>query len=77
MVKTTMKFVEEVKELKTLIIAKTFDPEMLKGMDGETFELMKRMMGLFDSFIDILVKSAETTESMDKKLDLLLKEKES
>lgn len=73
MITVTEKFIEEVNEVKKEFINNVFDYDMLKCMGEKEFILMKRLMGLMDTSIDIMVEQAKSMDSINEKLDLLLR----
>lgn len=68
--KTTEKFIDEVNELKKEFM-REFAEDML-SMDERSFTLMKKFFGLFETSMELTREQAETIDSMNHKLDLLL-----
>ena len=67
---TTIKFEEEVKEL-TNECMKEYATDIF-DMDEKQFDVMKKLVGLRNTSIELVKEQANTTDQINNKLDRLL-----
>lgn len=72
MLKTTLKLNEEINELKEHIFKEFLCSDSVMNMNGEQFEVYKKMFQLMNTSQELMVRQAETINEINEKLDKLL-----
>lgn len=76
LVEKTNRLIEEVNELKDSCMSMIVT-ESLNYMTGTEFEMYKKTFNLLNTSMDVMSEQAKMIDQIDKKLDTLLKRKES
>ena len=76
MLETSMKLTRATKEAGDLLMKNIFDADAIKNMSAENLELIKSYIKLVELSNEYCIKTAETMNEINNKLDLLLKLKE-
>jgi hypothetical protein len=75
MLKTTTNLIEGIHELEDLMM-KEIGTDIIEDMDSDQFVLLKKAFELMKTSEELMLKQAETFESMNNKLDRLLEKME-
>ena len=76
LIEKTNQLIEEVNELKDSCMSMIVT-ESLSYMTGTEFEMFRKMFNLLNTSMDVMSEQAKMIDQIDKKLDTLLKRKES
>lgn len=76
MLENTRKMIEEIDKIKAICTKQMCDPDVLMCMDGNTLEMLQTSMNIIEISKDLMINQATMMEDMNKKLDMLVNEKE-
>lgn len=76
MMKITNEVIDEVKELKAILLKQICNEEVLLGTEPEQIVALQKSLKLMDDCCELMSEYVKLLESQDRKLDLLLERTE-
>lgn len=72
MVKTTLKMIDETKELEKELIKYMADNETFDELDSDELNLLSKMKAMVDASMKVMLKQAELLEEQNAKINRIL-----